>query len=102
MCFDACDPPISAAREYKDIERLFCNNLDFGCHPFYGEIDGLTVSAHLLIRRDGQVVQFVPFPERARMPGLDAEAHARERLRSVSNWKAHYVRSRRRSGALVM
>ena len=48
-----------------DIEQLFCNNLDFGCHPFYGEIDGLTVSAHLLIRRDGQVVQFVPFPQRA-------------------------------------
>lgn len=48
-----------------DIERLFCNNLDFTCHPFYREIDGFTVSAHLLIRRDGQVIQFVPFPERA-------------------------------------
>jgi len=48
-----------------DIERLFCNNLDFTCHPFYREIDGFTVSSHLLIRRDGQVVQFVPFPERA-------------------------------------
>ena len=48
-----------------DIERLFCNNLDFACHPFYGKIDGLTVSAHLLIRRNGQVVQFVPFPARA-------------------------------------
>lgn len=48
-----------------DIERLFCNSLDFTCHPFYREIDGLTVSAHLLIRRDGQVIQFVPFLERA-------------------------------------
>ena len=48
-----------------DIEHLFCNNLDSTCHPFYSEIDGLTVSAHLLIRRDGQVVQFVPFPQRA-------------------------------------
>lgn len=48
-----------------DIERLFCNTLDFGCHPFYREIDGLAVSAHLLIRRDGEVVQFVPFPQRA-------------------------------------
>jgi AmpD protein len=48
-----------------DIERLFCNSLDFACHPFYGEIDGLTVSAHLLIRRGGQVIQFVPFLERA-------------------------------------
>jgi AmpD protein len=48
-----------------DIERLFCNSLDFTAHPFYREIDGLTVSAHLLIRRDGQVIQFVPFLERA-------------------------------------
>ena len=65
-----CLPP----GEYggTDIERLFCNNLDFGCHPFYGEIDGLTVSAHLLIRRDGQVVQFVPFPERAWHAGVSA------------------------------
>ena len=44
-----------------DIERLFCNNLDFSCHPFYREIGGLTVSTHLLIRRDGQIIQFVPF-----------------------------------------
>jgi len=48
-----------------DIERLFCNELDFTCHPFYREIGGLRVSAHLLIRRDGQVIQFVPFMERA-------------------------------------
>jgi AmpD protein len=48
-----------------DVERLFCNSLDFTCHLFYREIDGLTVSAHLFIRRDGQVIQFVPFQERA-------------------------------------
>jgi AmpD protein len=61
-----------------DIERLFCNNLDFACHPFYGEIDGLAVSAHLLIRRDGQVVQFVPFQERAWHAGVSVlEGRAR-------------------------
>ena len=49
----------------RDIERLFCNSLDFGCHPFYEGIAGLTVSSHLLIRRDGAVVQFVPFQQRA-------------------------------------
>jgi AmpD protein len=53
-----------------DIERLFCNRLDFTCHPFYREIDGLTVSAHLLIRRDGEVVQFVPFQMRAWHAGV--------------------------------
>ena len=48
-----------------DIEQLFCNRLDFTRHPFYREIEGLTVSSHLLIRRDGQVVQFVSFNQRA-------------------------------------
>jgi len=66
-----------------DIERLFCNNLDFACHPFYGEIDGLKVSAHLLIRRDGQVVQFVPFPERAWHAGASTLA-GRERVNDFS------------------
>lgn len=53
-----------------DVERLFCNSLDFSCHLFYREIDGATVSAHLLIRRDGQVIQFVPFQERAWHAGV--------------------------------
>ena len=54
----------------SDIERLFCNNLDFTCHPFYREIVGLTVSAHLLIRRNGEVIQFVPFHMRAWHAGV--------------------------------
>lgn len=48
-----------------EIEALFTNRLDFDAHPYYGEIRGLEVSAHALIRRDGSVVQFVPFTERA-------------------------------------
>lgn len=48
-----------------DIGRLFCNGLDCRVHPFYAGIDGLTVSSHLLIRRDGEVIQFVPFLYRA-------------------------------------
>lgn len=47
------------------IEALFCNCLDWDAHPFYDEIRGLRVSAHLLIRRDGELVQFVSFDERA-------------------------------------
>lgn len=47
------------------IERLFTNRLDPAAHPFFAEIAGLRVSAHLLIRRDGERVQFVPFHERA-------------------------------------
>ncbi len=47
------------------VERLFCNQLDWSEHPFFETIQGITVSAHLFIRRDGQVLQFVPFHERA-------------------------------------
>ena len=48
-----------------EIEALFTNTLDWDAHPFFGKIRGLEVSAHLLIRRDGSVMQFVPFNERA-------------------------------------
>jgi len=48
-----------------EIEALFLNQLDWGAHPYFAEITGLKVSAHLLVRRDGELVQFVPFSERA-------------------------------------
>ena len=48
-----------------EIEQLFTNRLDWDAHPYFGEIRGLEVSSHLLIRRDGELVQFVPFTERA-------------------------------------
>ncbi len=48
-----------------EIEKLFTNTLDHDAHPYFGEIRGLRVSAHVLIRRDGDVVQFVPFTMRA-------------------------------------
>ncbi|MCG8371134.1 MAG: 1,6-anhydro-N-acetylmuramyl-L-alanine amidase AmpD [Proteobacteria bacterium] len=47
------------------IEALFTNTLDWDAHPYFQEIRGMEVSAHLLIRRDGEVVQFVPFHEMA-------------------------------------
>lgn len=47
------------------IESLFTNCLNSDDHPYFREIDGLQVSSHLLIRRDGDVVQFVPFGRRA-------------------------------------
>lgn len=47
------------------IERLFCNTLDTSEHPYYREIKDQKVSAHLLIRRDGEVIQFVPLHMRA-------------------------------------
>ena len=47
------------------IERLFTNRLDPDAHPYFREIHGLRVSAHFLIRRDGEVIQFVPVARRA-------------------------------------
>lgn len=48
-----------------EIEQLFTNTLNWDVHPFFQEIRGIEVSAHLLIRRDGELLQFVPFTERA-------------------------------------
>ena len=47
------------------IARLFTGNLPADAHPEFRERAGLRVSAHVLIRRDGQPVQFVPFGARA-------------------------------------
>lgn len=47
------------------IDRLFTNELDPRAHPYFGAIAALRVSAHLLIRRDGELVQYVPFHRRA-------------------------------------
>ncbi|MCS5592753.1 MAG: 1,6-anhydro-N-acetylmuramyl-L-alanine amidase AmpD [Gammaproteobacteria bacterium] len=47
------------------IEQFFTNQLDSDSHPYFKTIQGLQVSAHLLIKRDGSVVQFVPFDKRA-------------------------------------
>ena len=47
------------------IDQLFCNVLDPDAHPYFKEIHQLTVSAHLLIKRDGSCVQYVPFNKRA-------------------------------------
>jgi len=48
-----------------EIEAFFCNALDCSAHPFFEEIRDLRVSSHLLLRRNGSVVQFVPFHMRA-------------------------------------
>ena len=47
------------------IDRLFSGALPPQAHPYFKEIEGLRASAHALIRRDGQIVQYVPFGERA-------------------------------------
>ncbi|HXV09250.1 MAG TPA: 1,6-anhydro-N-acetylmuramyl-L-alanine amidase AmpD [Burkholderiales bacterium] len=48
-----------------DIEAFFMNRLDAAAHPFFATIAQLKASAHFLIRRDGEVIQFVPCAKRA-------------------------------------
>ena len=43
----------------------FTNRLDPSAHPFYASIAGVKVSAHFLVRRDGELIQFVPCAKRA-------------------------------------
>jgi N-acetyl-anhydromuramoyl-L-alanine amidase len=52
------------------IERLFNGNLPPDQHPYFAEIQGMRVSSHVLIRRDGEILQFVPFHERAWHAGV--------------------------------
>lgn len=47
------------------IDQLFTNTLAWDAHPYFKQIEGMKVSSHLLIRRDGEVVQYVPFHQRA-------------------------------------
>ena len=47
------------------IENFFQNKLDKTQHPYFEEIHTLKVSSHILIKRSGEIVQFVPFNERA-------------------------------------
>ena len=47
------------------IEKLFTNRLDWEAHPYFQSIRGLQVSAHFLIRRHGEVMQFVSCTDRA-------------------------------------
>jgi AmpD protein len=49
----------------EDVLRLFTNTLDWASHPAYEPLRGLRVSAHFLVRRAGEVIQFVPCERRA-------------------------------------
>jgi N-acetyl-anhydromuramoyl-L-alanine amidase len=49
----------------RNVHALFTNRLDPRAHPFFAEIAGARVSAHLLIERDGAITQFASFDRRA-------------------------------------
>jgi AmpD protein len=65
------------------IDRLFTNQLPVDAHAYFAEIDGLRVSAHALVRRDGEIVQYVPFHQRAWHAG-QSSWQGRERCNDFS------------------
>ena len=83
----------AARRVRRSLDRPAC--LPMRCHPaahpYFDQVRDLRVSSHLLIRRDGEVVQYVPFQRRAWHAGasyVGAAASAATTIRSVSNSKA--------------
>lgn len=47
------------------IDALFTHTLDPAAHPYFQTVAGLRVSAHILLRRSGELIQYVPFHRRA-------------------------------------
>lgn len=62
---------------------LFTNQLDPEAHPYYAEIQGLKVSSHFFIRRDGSLIQFVSCLDRAWHAGV-SKWQSRERCNDFS------------------
>jgi len=65
------------------IDALFTNVLPVDAHPYFETLAGLRVSAHLLVRRDGSAVQYVPFDRRAWHAGA-SQWRGRERCNDFS------------------
>jgi len=58
------------------IDDLFQNRLDPQAHPYFRAIAGRRVSSHLLIRRDGELIQYVDLHHRAWHAGISSfEGH---------------------------
>lgn len=65
------------------IERFFTNVLDHSAHPYFEQLRDIRVSSHFLVRRDGQIVQFVPCGKRAWHAGASTW-HGRTRCNDFS------------------
>ncbi len=65
------------------IDALFTNRLDAQAHPYFETVHAMKVSAHVLIRREGEVVQYVSFEQRAWHAGV-SEFQGRSRCNDFS------------------
>jgi len=55
-----------------EVQRLFTNTLDWNAHPYFRSIEGMQVSAHFYIRRNGELWQFVSCDARAWHAGVSS------------------------------
>jgi AmpD protein len=63
-------PPNKFGNDY--IKYFFTGRLDPSLHPYFKEIFQMRVSAHCLIKRSGEIIQFVPFNKRAWHAGISS------------------------------
>lgn len=54
------------------VQDLFANQLDWEQHPYFQSIRGIKVSSHFLIRRTGELLQFVSCNDRAWHAGVSS------------------------------
>ncbi|MEW5682227.1 MAG: 1,6-anhydro-N-acetylmuramyl-L-alanine amidase AmpD [Pseudomonadota bacterium] len=73
----------AAIPEQSHVDALFMGCLDVSAHPSFSDLQGVRVSAHCVIWRDGSVFQYVPFAKRAWHAGVSQFA-GRERCNDFS------------------
>lgn len=69
--------------EHSFIDALFMGTLDCTAHASFAGLQGVRVSAHCVIWRDGRIFQYVPFEKRAWHAGISQFA-GRERCNDFS------------------
>jgi len=74
-------PPNEFGGDY--VAQLFTNRLDWNAHPYFRAIEGMRVSSHFFVRRDGEVIQFVSCAQRAWHAGASSWG-GRERCNDFS------------------
>ena len=78
-------PPAESEVDFNNdnVEQFFTGQLDSNQHPYFLSIADLRVSAHLYIKRTGQIIQFVPLNKRAWHAGV-SEFNGRTRCNDFS------------------
>jgi AmpD protein len=56
----------------EEVQQLFTNRLDWNAHPYFKTIEGMEVSSHFYIRRNGELWQFVSADDRAWHAGVSS------------------------------